>query len=68
MKPMTSDEVETLLRRGGFSLHSSNGSHFKWVNAKTRRHAIVPHHGGRVIPQGTLLVIFRQAGIPPPKR
>lgn len=68
MKPMTSGEVEALLKRHGFSLSSSRGSHFKWVNGETGRSAIVPHHGARNITQGTLLAIFRQAGIPPPRR
>lgn len=33
----------------------------------TKRQTVVPHHGNRVLKQGTLQEIFRQAGIPKPR-
>ena len=68
MRPMSAEEVEAILRRNGFIRKSSKGGHMKWLNPATHRTAIVPQHGARIIPQGTLKSIFRQAGIEPPKR
>lgn len=68
MKPMSAREVEAYLARYGFVRRSSRGGHLKLVNPSTGRSAILPQHGGRTIPQGTLLSVFRQAGVVPPKR
>jgi predicted RNA binding protein YcfA (HicA-like mRNA interferase family) len=66
MKPLNARQVEAILRENGFWLVGSRGSHFKWRNAAGRATS-VPHHGNMAIPQGTLLSIFRQAGITPPR-
>lgn len=66
MKPLTARQVEAILRDNGYTLVKANGSHFKWRNAAGRT-VPVPHHGNATIPQGTLLAIFRQAGITPPR-
>ena len=67
MKPLTARQVEEILRQNGFQLVKAEGSHFKWRNAAGRC-VPVPHHGNKTMPQGTLLAIFRQAGITPPRQ
>ena len=67
MKPLTCRQVEAILREHGFRLVKSEGSHFKWRDDKGRA-VPVPHHGNKPIKQGTLLSIFRKAGITPPSR
>ena len=44
----------------GFEEASVRGSHVKLVHADGRR-TVVPVHGGRDIPRGTLASILRQA-------
>ena len=68
MRPMSAEMVESFLKKNGFRLVSSKGSHFKWENQATGKWTIVPHHGNRLIQQGTLNAIFSQAGIPKPQR
>ena len=68
MKPLTAKEVEEYLKDYGFILGRVRGSHFGWYNPENGRTAVVPHHGNRAIPQGTLISIFNGAGIPKPQR
>ena len=68
MKPLTAKETEQYLRRYGYMLDHVNGSHYIWINPITGKSVPVPHHGNRPIKQGTLLAIFRGAGIPRPMR
>jgi len=68
MKPMTASEVEAHLKANGFVRGHGVGSHRGWYNPDTGRSTVVPFHGGRVLPQGTLQAIFNQAWIPKPKR
>ena len=67
MKPLTARQVEQILAENGFERGHGKGSHVGWYNAVTRRQTVVPHHGNRVLKQGTLQEIFRQAGIPKPR-
>ena len=41
------------------------GSHEVWWNPASHRFTVVPHHGGRDLPPGTLRAILRQLGIEP---
>jgi predicted RNA binding protein YcfA (HicA-like mRNA interferase family) len=66
MKPLTVRQVERALKDAGFSHDRTCGSHFIWKDAAGRC-VPVPHHGNRPLPQGTLLSIFRQAGLLPPR-
>lgn len=68
MKPMTAAQVEALLRNNGFVRGHGSGSHRGYFNPVTGRQTVVPYHGNRTLPQGLLLGIFRQAGIPPSRR
>ncbi|MFM7425440.1 MAG: type II toxin-antitoxin system HicA family toxin [Elainella sp.] len=61
---MNADQVETILRRYGFTLISQKGSHRKWRNAERKLQVIVPYHQGRDLPIGTLRNILTTADIP----
>ncbi len=41
------------------------GSHEVWWNPGTTTFTVIPQHGGRDLPPGTLRVILRQLGISP---
>ncbi len=68
MKPLTARQVEAYLKANGFLPGHGVGSHHGWFNPETNRTTVVPVHGNKVLPQGTLNAIFRQAGIPKPIR
>ncbi|MBI3684109.1 MAG: type II toxin-antitoxin system HicA family toxin [Acidobacteria bacterium] len=44
---LTADQVISILRRHGFALAGSAGSHQKWRNVSTAKQVIVPYHRGR---------------------
>jgi len=46
-------------------LRQAPGSHEVWWNPTANKFTVIPHHGGRDLPPGTLRVIFRQLGISP---
>jgi len=53
------------MERFGFSfLRHAAGSHEIWFNQVTGRYTTIPNHPGD-IPEGTLRVILKQAGIDP---
>ena len=60
---LTADQVITILRRGGFRLAGSSGSHEKWRNATTGKQVIVAYHRGRILPLGTMRAIIEGSGI-----
>ena len=68
MKPLTAKQVETELRQHGFTLDRTRGSHRVWIKEDEGKSIVVPNHGGKILGQGLLLAIFRQAGIPRPER
>ncbi|MBR4259283.1 MAG: type II toxin-antitoxin system HicA family toxin [Kiritimatiellae bacterium] len=55
-----------MLKDANFWHDRTSGSHFILENADGRS-VPVPHHGNQPLPQGTLLSIFRLAGLPPPR-
>ena len=59
----TAREVESVLSKAGFGFSHAKGSHRSYV--KEGRRVIVPFHGNRIIPPGTLRNILRQAGLSP---
>ena len=65
IRRMTAREVESLLllRRYGFQLLSQKGSHRKWRHPEKNLQAIVPEHGNRTLPLGTLRSILTAAEI-----
>jgi predicted RNA binding protein YcfA (HicA-like mRNA interferase family) len=40
------------------------GSHEIWWNPANQKFSVIPNHGGRDLPAGTLRAILRQLGIP----
>ncbi|MGA0597219.1 type II toxin-antitoxin system HicA family toxin [Enterovirga sp. CN4-39] len=56
-----SRDIISRLRKEGFTLISTRGSHHKFFNPSTRRTVIVPHPK-RDVPIGTVQSIYRQAG------
>ncbi len=59
----TADKVISILRRNGFTLAGSAGSHQKWRNASTAKQVIVPYHRGRILPLGTMRAIIEGSGV-----
>jgi len=55
--------IARALERGGFELDRQRGSHLVYVNRQTERVAVVPVHGGRDVPVGTLKGILSQAAL-----
>jgi predicted RNA binding protein YcfA (HicA-like mRNA interferase family) len=62
---LTADRVISVLRRHGFVLAGSAGSHQKWRNVSTAKQVIVPYHRGRILPLGTMKAIIEGSGIDP---
>ena len=59
---VTGREVVKALLAVGFQQVSVKGSHFKLAHPDGRR-TIVPMHGGRDLPRGTVASILRQADL-----
>lgn len=57
-------EIIRVLRKSGFVMVASKGSHQKWRNASTEKQVIVPFHQGKELPLGTLKSIIEGSGIP----
>ena len=58
-------EVVKRLKLFGFTFYrQAAGSHEIWFNETTKKVTTIPHHSGD-IPEGTLRVIVKQAGISP---
>lgn len=55
--------VVRALGRAGFVVHRQKGSHVLLRHPDTGAIALVPVHGNRDLPSGTLLNIIRRAGL-----
>ena len=64
IRRLTAREVESLLKWHGFELISQKGSRRKWRRPQAGVQVIVPEHGGRTLPLGTLRSILKGAEIP----
>ena len=61
---MTYGELTRRLRRMGMRyVRHGRGSHELWVNPNNRSVALIPNHGSREIPTGTLRSVLRQLGL-----
>jgi mRNA interferase HicA len=58
---MDAKEVLKILKKNGFEHKSQKGSHKKLI--KGEKTVIVPDHGSKEIPIGTLKNIERQSGV-----
>lgn len=61
---LTSRDVENVLLEHGFECISQRGSHRKWYNARTGAVTIVPYHGNKPLPIGTLYSVIRASKLP----
>jgi predicted RNA binding protein YcfA (HicA-like mRNA interferase family) len=55
-------DLVRILKKNGFVLDRSRGSHQIWLHPVSRKRAIVPMHK-KDLPIGTLYSILKQAGI-----
>ena len=61
---MKASELIRLLKNNGFRFdRQAKGSHEIWVNDKTSKTTVVPNHGSKEVPTGTLNKILKQAGL-----
>jgi predicted RNA binding protein YcfA (HicA-like mRNA interferase family) len=56
-------DIARALEKRGFTLSRVRGSHHIFHSSDGARRVVVPYHGNRVIPPGTLANILRQAEI-----
>jgi predicted RNA binding protein YcfA (HicA-like mRNA interferase family) len=56
-------ETIAALRRAGFEVMRTDGSHTFMLHHQRKRSAVVPEHGGRDLAVGTLHSILKQAGL-----
>ncbi len=59
---LTSRKLIALLKRNGFLLDHSTGSHFVFYHLQNGRRVTVPFHS-KDLPKGTLQSILKEAGI-----
>lgn len=64
VRRLTAADIEGLLSKYGFVMVSQRGSHRKWRNQDRRLQVIVPSHGGKSLPLGTLVAIMKAAEVP----
>jgi len=60
--PLTAKRVIKILKQNGFELDHTTGSHYVFYNLMTKKRVTVAYHT-RDIPKGTLVAIFKQAGL-----
>lgn len=59
---LTPKRVIAFLKRNGFILDHTTGSHYIFYHPTTKKRTIVAHHT-KDIPKGTLREILKQAGL-----
>jgi len=59
---LNAKEVARVLKRNGFELIAQQGSHQKWRHENGRQ-VILPAHGSKPIPVGTLKSIIEGSGL-----
>jgi len=59
---LTSKKIITLLKKNGFQLDHTTGSHFIFYHPQKKLRVTVPYHS-KDLPKGTLIAILKQAGI-----
>lgn len=59
---LTPKKVIALLKRNGFLLDHTTGSHYVFYHPETKRRTMVAHHT-KDLPKGTLREILKQAGL-----
>ncbi|OCL28651.1 toxin HicA [Orenia metallireducens] len=60
---MNSKEMLKLALKNGWEIKSQKGSHIKLIHKDFPKPAIIPYHGKKEIPKGTLNSILKQLGL-----
>lgn len=60
---MNAKEVLKLAQDNGWQIKSQRGSHIKLIHKDFEKTAIIPYHGTKEIPKGTLNSILKQLGL-----
>ena len=60
---VTAEEIGRALERVGFAFVRQRGSHRIYRHPESQRRVVVPYHGSRVVPPGTLANVLRQANL-----
>ena len=59
---ISSKKLIQSLRKLGFQLDHTSGSHFVFYHPLTKKRAVIPRHN-KELPKGTIMSILREAGI-----
>ncbi|OHA03451.1 MAG: hypothetical protein A3J58_03590 [Candidatus Sungbacteria bacterium RIFCSPHIGHO2_02_FULL_52_23] len=59
---LTPKKIIAVLKRNGFCLDHTTGSHFVFYHPVTKRRTVVAYHT-KALPKGTLIAILKQAGL-----
>ena len=62
LPPLTPRKLIAILKKKGFQLDHTTGSHFIFYHSKIKRIVTVPYHA-KDIPKGTIHSILKQAGL-----
>jgi mRNA interferase HicA len=60
---VNSKEVVWLAKRNGWIEKSQKGSHIKMIHKDKDKPVIIPYHGSKDIPKGTLHEILKDLGL-----
>lgn len=60
---MTSKEIIKLAQDKGWKIKTQRGSHIKLIHKDFPKPVIIPYHGTKEIPRGTLNSILKQLGL-----
>jgi len=63
---MNAKEVVKLAQKNGWIEKSQKGSHIKMVHKDKDKHVIIPYHGSKDIPKGTLHEILKDLDLKHP--
>ncbi|MFY9463183.1 MAG: type II toxin-antitoxin system HicA family toxin [Candidatus Sungiibacteriota bacterium] len=61
---LTPKQIIAVLKRNGFLLDHTTGSHFVFYHPTTKHRTVVAYHT-KALPKGTLIAILKQAGLSP---
>ena len=62
LPPLTPRKLIAILKKKGFQLDHTTGSHFIFYHPKTGKRTTIPYHT-KDIPKGTLFSILKQSGL-----
>ena len=63
---MNSKEVLKLALKSGWVIKSQRGSHIKLIHKDFYKPVIIPYHGKKELPKGTLNIILKRLGFKKP--